>query len=415
MTLEEANAKTGISKYRAYMKLMGPAWLAVAMNIGGATVANAGSLASRTGFTYMWVLIPATFVICIVCIMVTRVTLKTGLGPISVARTYLGEWAAWVTGISVFIVNAVFHTIQYALVGNILKTLTGLPTQAGAIIGFVFVVFVVLNPATGDKKVQVIQMIMKWMVAILIASFVLILFIVPINWAGAFKGFIPTMKGTPEELVLLAGLLGAGIAINVPCIGAYGARQNKWNYDRKSLSVFELIYSNFWFFMVQVIIILSVGSVLHPQGVVIMGAGAMAETFRPFAGNFSVTLLSLGLIGAVLSTMAMQVLMCGYLITDLLKWEVDLNSTRFKSSEIIVTFIGLIGVLSGWNAFSVSTYGAGFNLTFFPIVSILMLIIGNKKEVMKEAKMTTGLNIAVCVGILLSLTATINYWANILK
>ena len=415
MTLEEANQKKGLGKWMAYSKMAGPAWTAIAMNIGGSTVANAGSLASRTGFTFLWALLPATFVIWIVCIMITKVTLKTGLGPISVARTHLGEWAAWIVGISVFIVNAVFHTIQYALVGNILRTLFGVPTQAGAIIGFLFVVFVVLNPAKGDKKIHVIQQIMKWMVAVLMASFVLVLFLVPINWAGAARGFIPSIKGTSQEMVLLAGLMGAGIAINVPCLGAYAARQSKWKHDRHPLSVFEITYTNFWFFLVQVIIIIAVGSVLYPQGVFITGAGGMAETFRPFAGNFSVVLLSLGLLGSVLSTMAMQVLMCGYLITDLFKWEVDLNSNRFKVSETIVTFIGLIGVLSGFNAFSISTYGAGFNLTFFPIVSLLMLIVGNKKDVMGEDKMTGKFSVAVVIAILLSLLATINYWIPVLS
>ena len=415
MTLEEANSKTGLSKWRAYSKLMGPAWMAVALNIGGATVANAGSLASKTGFTYLWVLIPATFVIWIICIMIAKVTLKTGLGPVAVARKYIGEWAAWVLAISVFIVNAVFHAIQYALVGNILKTLLGIPTQAGAIISFIFVAFVVLNPASGEKSLRVIQQIMKWMVIILIVAFLLVLFIVPINWAGAFKGFIPTMKGTSEELVLLAGLMGAGIAINVPCIGAYGAIQNKWKHDRQSLSIFEYTYTNILFFLVQAIIIIAVGSVLYPKGVVITGAGGMAETFRPFAGNFSVILLSLGLLGAVLSTMAMQVLMCGYLITDVFKWEVNLNSRRFKISEIVVTLFGLIGILSGFNAFAISTYGSGFNLTFFPIVSVLIMIVGNRKVAMQEDKISTRLNIAIVIGILLSLLATINYWVSVLK
>jgi len=415
MTLQEANEKTGFAKFRAYAKLMGPAWLAIALNIGGATVANAGAVASKTGFTYLWTIIPQVFVIWIVCILFARMTMVTGEGPVALARNHLGSWAGWVTGISIFIVNTVFHAIQYAIIGNIMNTLLGVTPKIGTLIGFVFVLLVVLNPAKGEMSVKIIQNVLRWMVWILLASFALVLFLVPIDWAGAFRGFIPTMKGTPDELVLLSGLMGAAIAINVPALGAYGARQDKWGADRKSLSVFEMTYTNIMLILVQVVVMIGVASVLYPQGVVIKGAGTMAQTFEPFAGRGAVVLMCLGLLGAVLSTMVSQCLVSGYIITDMLKWDVDLTSKKFKYCELIVTLFGLSAPLLGWNAFALSAYGSGFNLTFFPIVTILFLIIANNPKVMGKYKAGKAMNISVIIAVLLSLLATGNYWVNLFK
>jgi Mn2+/Fe2+ NRAMP family transporter len=140
----------------------------------------------------------------------------------------------------------------------------------------------------------------------------------------------------------------------------------------------------------------------------------MAETFRPFAGDFSVVLLSLGLLCAVLSTMAMQVLVSGYVITDLFKWEADLTTTKFKVAEMVVTGAGLIGVLAGFNAFALASYGSGFNMTFFPLVAIMILIIANKKEAMGEDVLSQKLNIAVIIGIVLATISTIVWWINFL-
>ena len=414
MSLEAANSKTGFSKLQAYLKLMGPAWLAIALNIGGATVANAGAVASKTGFTYIWAILPQVFVIWIVCILFVRISLKTGMGPISIARTHLGEWAAWVTGLSIFIVNTVFHAIQYALIGNIMSTLFGVSPKIGTVIGFIFVIAVVLNPAKGEKSVKIIQKALQWMVWILLASFVLVLIVVPIDWAGAFRGFIPTLKGTPEELVLLSGLMGAALAINVPALAAYGAKQSKWGVERKSLSIFEITYTNIMLILVQLAVIIATASVLFPQGITITGAGTMAATFEPFAGHASVVLLSLGLLGSVLSTMVSQCLVSGYIITDLLKWEADLTSKKFKISEMVVTLFGLSAPLLGWNAFAIASYGSGFNLTFFPIVTILFLIIGNKKDVMGELKLDKKYTVALVIAVLLALMATANFWNNIL-
>ena len=147
--------------------------------------------------------------------------------------------------------------------------------------------------------------------------------------------------------------------------------------------------------------------------VVITGAGTMAAVFEPIAGRFATVLLCIGLLGSVLSTMVSQCLVSGYIITDILGWEADLTSKKFKISEFVVTLFGVIVPLIGWNAFAVSSYGSGFNLTFFPIVSIMMLIIANKKEVMGEHKASPLFNVLCIVAILFSLLATWNFWRGI--
>lgn len=414
MTIQEANEKRGFAKFRAYSKLMGPAWMAIALNIGGATVANAGGVASTTGFTYLWTIIPQVFAITIVCILFSRVTLQTGETPIGLMRHHFGEVGAWVTAICVFAVNTVFHVIQYAIIGNIMNTLFGISPKFGAVVGFLFVVIVAMNPMKGEKMVKVINDVLQWMVWILLASFLLVLFFVDIDWSGFFKGFVPRLTGESGELVTLCGLMGSVLAINVPTLGAYGAHQEKWGNERRSLSVFETVYTNILLVIVQIVVIAACASVLYPQGIVVTGAGTMAAVFEPVAGRGATILLCIGLLGSVMSTMVSQCLVSGYVITDILKWDADLTSKRFKVSEFIVTIFGVIVPLMGWNAFAVSKYGSGFNLTFFPIVSIMMLILANRKNVMGENKVGPVFNVCCIIGIIFSLMAAWNFWNGIL-
>ena len=387
---------------------------AIALNIGGATVANAGGVASTTGFTYLWTIVPQVFAITIICILFSRVVLQTGETPIGLMRHYFGEVGAWITAICVFIVNTVFHVIQYAIIGDIMHTLFGISPKFGAIVGFLFVVVVAMNPMKGEKMVKVINTVLQWMVWILLASFLLVLFFVDIDWSGFFSGFIPRLTGEPGELVTLCGLMGSVLAINVPTLGAYGSHQQKWGNERWGLSVFETIYTNILLVIVQVVVIAACASVLYPQGIVVSGAGTMAAVFEPVAGRGATILLCIGLLGSVMSTMVSQCLVSGYVITDIMKWDADLTSKRFKICEFIVTVFGVIVPLIGWNAFAVSRYGSGFNLTFFPIVSIMMLILANKKEVMGENKAGPVFNICCIIGIVFSTMATGNFWYGIL-
>ena len=208
--------------------------------------------------------------------------------------------------------------------------------------------------------------------------------------------------------------MGSVLPINVPTLGAYGAHQEKWGNERRSLSVFETVYTNILLVIVQIIVIAACASVLYPQGIVVTGAGTMAAVFEPVAGRGATILLCIGLLGSVMSTMVSQCLVSGYVITDILKWDADLTSKRFKVSEFIVTIFGVIVPLMGWNAFAVSKYGSGFNLTFFPIVSIMMLILANRKNVMGENKVGPVFNVCCIIGIIFSLMAAWNFWNGIL-
>jgi len=413
MTIQEANKLKGFEKFKAYSGMMGPAWMAIALNIGGATAANAGGVGSRTGFQFLWTIPFQVFTIVIICILFSTLTLHTGETPIGLARKHFGQLGALVTAFCVFIVNAVFHVIQYAIIGNIMNTLFGVTPKIGSVIGFLFVVIVAMNPLKGETMVKVISKALQWMVWILLASFLLVFIIVPIDWAGFFKGFIPSMQGGSAAIVTVCGLMGSVLAINVPTLAAYGAHQEKWGDERLGLSRFETIYTNILLVIVQIVIIGACASVLYPQGVIITGAGTMAAVFEPIAGRFATILLCIGLLGSVLSTMVSQCLVSGYVITDIVGWEADLTSKKFKICEFVVTLFGVIVPLLGWNAFAVSSYGSGFNLTFFPIVSVMMLIIANKKEVMGDKKATTLFNIFCIIAILFSLLATWNYWRGI--
>ncbi len=258
-------------------------------------------------------------------------------------------------------------------------------------------------------------MALQIMVWILLASFVIVLFTIDVPWGEVFKGFIPQMNGGKDELITLAGLMGAAIAINVPMVGAYGCVQNKWTPKRFGLSMFENTFTNIMLWLVQAVVIIACASVLYPAGIIVTGAGTMAQTFQPFAGRFGVVLMCIGLLGSVLSTMASQLLAAGYFLTDAFGWEADLSSRRFKNCELVITLFGLSAPIIGWNAFALSTYGAGFNLTFFPIASMIMLYLYNRKDVMGENKAKPVMNVLIVIAIAISLIATVNYWVNLLK
>jgi Mn2+/Fe2+ NRAMP family transporter len=414
LQLEEAARVGGFGKLIKYAGLMGPAWLAIALNIGGATVTASVVLGSKTGFKFLWAIIPEVFAIWVICILFVQVTLATGEGPVSAVRRHLGAAAAWVSALSVFLVNTVFHAVQYMLIGITMKTVFGVDQRVGALAGLVFVLIIVFNPAKGRAYIKLIETTLRVLVWTLLLSFLVILFLVDIDWAAFLRGFIPSLPADADEAITFVGVLGAAIAINVPVLAAYGVKQRQWGPAYRHLSIFELTYTHIILVLVQFIIITAVASTLFKTGQVVTAPVTAAKALEPFAGGASVYLFSIGLLGAVFTTVVSQVLISGFLITDTLGWDVDAESFKFKLAECFVTLFGVTAPLFGWNAFKGVVYGSAFNLTFAPIIVVLWLVMANRQAVMGELKVSVKMNAALILAVMIALAATLNFWINLL-
>jgi len=411
--VQEAAEAGGLRKLTKYSALMGPAWLAIALNIGGATVTASVVLGSKSGFKFLWAIIPEVFAIWIICIVFVRLTLATNDGPISAVRRHLGAEAAWVTAVSVFVVNTVFHAVQYMLIGITMKTIFGVDQRVGALTGLVFVLAIVFNPAKGKAYIKTIETTLRILVWALLLSFLVILFLVEIDWAAFLQGFIPGLPVDADEAITFVGVLGAAIAINVPVLAAYGAKQRQWSQAYRHLSLFELTYTNIILVLVQFIIITAVASTLFKTGQVVTAPVTAAKALEPFAGGASVYLFSFGLLGAVFTTIVSQVLISGFVITDTLKWDVNAASLRFKFAELMVTLFGVTAPLFGWNAFKAVVYGSAFNLSFAPVIVVLWLVMVKRQTVMGDLRASTTMNIALILAVLIALSATLNFWMSL--
>ena len=413
-TLERVEQLGGMEKIKGYMKLQGPAWMSIALNIGGATVTSAVMLGAKTGYKFMWAIIPQVFVIWMAILLCDRITLVTGKGTIEAVREYIGEWAAWLTGASVFIVNLIFDGIQFALIGSICSSLFGGDGRIWALTGLVFAAFIVFMPAKNSKVVNtIITAFLKYAVWLLVISFALVLLFVPINWGELLVGFIPRIPESGEELVIFTGLLGSAIAINVPFLAAYSARQRKWTSKHLGLTAFEVTFTNILLILVQWIVIIVCAATLFPKGIVPKNAIQASLALTPLAGKAATMLFGLGLLGAVFTTIVSQIMVSGYAVAGLMKWPTeDIKSAKFRLGQLIVVCFGASVPLFGWNAFSVTVYGSSINLSFMPIGLIFWWLIANKKDVMGQYVPGKWYNIGVLLSLIMALVATINYWVH---
>jgi Mn2+/Fe2+ NRAMP family transporter len=396
-----------VARFGYYFKESGPAWLAGGLNIGGASVTNAVILAAATGFIFGWVIIPAVLAIWAAGYACVKISVVSGRNPIAVMRDGVHPAVAWANGVAIFLVNLVFHTVQVVLGAAALQILfPGLGIRAW---GIAFVIVVALMALLPGRS-RVVEKLLQLFLYILAATYLVALFVVPINWSGVGEMFTFTLPTSATEVLLFTAVLGSALAINVPTIQGYGSLARSWGVERLPLIRFETGLINLMLMFVSFAVIIVVGSTLYAEGIPATSAVAAAESLRPVTGDLSAVLFAVGLLGAVLTTAVVQTSVAGYVVSDLVRWPVRMTDKRFKAIQAAVLAVGISIPFFGWDPFVWVSWGAAFNSTFMPIGVATWWYLVNKKSLMGEHKAGRWLNAAMAFSLLVALAAAVRFW-----
>jgi Mn2+/Fe2+ NRAMP family transporter len=121
----------------------------------------------------------------------------------------------------------------------------------------------------------------------------------------------------------------------------------------------------------------------------------MMNALGPWAGNFALTLFTLGIIGAGLSSIFPNLLLLPWLIADYTGTERNMKKPLYKLIVVLVALSGLIVPFIGGKPVWILIASQAFSPFIMPLITLFLIILLNKKEVMKQYKIGLGLNLAL--------------------
>jgi Mn2+/Fe2+ NRAMP family transporter len=142
--------------------------------------------------------------------------------------------------------------------------------------------------------------------------------------------------------------------------------------------------------VVMFFIIAACGAILYPQGITqIHTASEAAEALRPFAGNATYFLFSLGIIGTGLLAIPVLAGSSSYAVSESFKWQEGLNrklrqAHAFYGVILISVLVGLGINFLGIDPIKALIYSAVANGIVAPLILALIVLIGSNKHTMGE-------------------------------
>jgi len=233
---------------------------------------------------------------------------------------------------------------------------------------------------TGRRKYIIrFEHVLKYLVWGLVLALVLVVIKTGINWGATFKGFF--FFKIPHDIsavMIILALLGASIGVNTTFLYPYIMLARRWVKEHNGLKNFDLTLSMFIPSIIAPSLLLIV---VANSGIVEVDVIQVAHALEPLAGLLTARIfLSLGILGMCVSTMILEMLICGFVLSEMFGFEPRGWKFRLTTSIANIGIIGAFLALPFW----VPVWTSAFNLIMTPITFICFFILQNRKDYLGE-------------------------------
>jgi len=376
-------------RWFGYWKLSGPGWIQSALTLGAGSAGSAIFAGSVFGYKLLWVQPVAMFLGVMMFSAIGHQLLNTQARPYDVFWKRLHPGLAILWGINVFLASVVWQFPQYSLGTEVIKDMfnvfgASIPKLPIALFILVTATAICWNYGKGKRKnIRLFERILKYMLMLMVLSFLLVVIKTGINWNALFKGFfsfhIPADK---EGLTIVLGQLGAAVGVNMTFLYPYTMLARGWSKEHRGLKNFDLGTSMFLpYVLATSFVIIACANTLHLQGIEVQGAVDVAHALEPLVGlTLGRLIFSFGVFSMCLTTAVIEMLLCGFVLSEIFHFKY--HGWAYRASTMLAN-IGIIGAFFKM-PFWLPVLTSSFNLVMMPVAYICFFILQNKKSYLGE-------------------------------
>jgi NRAMP (natural resistance-associated macrophage protein)-like metal ion transporter len=392
------NKKNNPSKFKRFLKILGPGLITGASDDDPSGIATYSQAGAKFGLATLWTALITFPLMAAIQEMCARIGIVTSQGLTTNIRNNYPKPILYLMILFTF----------PAVILNIGADIAGMGAVANLIIPSIPSYFFTIA-FTGILMVLIIYLPYKKISAILkyLCIFLLLYLIVPFleeqNWRDIAKHtFIPTIKFNKDFIGILVAILGTTIS---PYLFFWQAtmeaedikhKKRRLVVDKRTIHKMDMDVDFGMFFsnLVMYFIILTTGTVLFKGGITeINSVEQAAKALEPLAGKLSYLLFALGIIGTGLLAIPVLTGCLSYMLSETFNWNGNLDKKYYQAKPfywviIISLLIGLAINYIGINPIQALLYTAILYGVTSPVLIGVILHISNNKKVM--GKFTNG-------------------------
>ena len=396
-----------MNKLATRIKNVGPGALVAAAFIGPGTVTSCSISGATAGYTLLWAMLLSVISVIIMQSMAARLGIVSGMGLGEALREKFTSQGARIL-ISILVIAAVFiGNIAYEtgnLTGSILGIQAAFPAADNqtAKIVLALVLGVIAFALLYSGSYQRVENILTALVVLMGVIFLICAFAAKPDWGAVFAGLFGFKVPDGGDWMTVAALMGTTVVPYNIYLHAASA-STKWgkNADKEDAlanSRFDSIISIGLGGIISMAIIVCAAATIHASGGTIASGADMAKALTPLLGSWATVIFGIGLFAAGITSTLTAPLAAAFASSGILGWGEDMKQTRFKVFWIIVLAFGIFATCTlGASPTQIILFAQAANAILLPVTGILLLIVANDANIMKEYKNKTWFNVLVVI------------------
>ncbi len=237
--------------------------------------------------------------------------------------------------------------------------------------------------------------------------FVLTMFMVVPTPTELLRGLTPYIPEDSEGLLLMAGMVGTTMGGILYVVRSILVQEKGWTIKDLKQEKKDAAISATLMFLLSLAIMAAAAGTLFPRGLRIENAIDMVSLLEPLAGRFAISIFVAGIVCAGLSSLFPIVLLAPWLIADYRGVKRDMRSVSSRLLVLFGVLLGLVVPIFGGRPVFVMILSQAGTLLATPLILILMLLLINRKSLMKEYLATPGRNLIMGIILLFTIFMTI--------
>lgn len=384
-------------KLKKKLKDFGPAFFIIGYVVGTGSVTSMVVSGAKFGLSLSWALLLSCFFTYFLLIAISKLTIISGDTLMLNFKKTFGK------PITIFIIGALAISIVSSCIGVMgvvaevtmewITVKTSLSVLSKPVVALFFTL-VLIGLFWSGKHENFIK-IMSMLVAFMALAFIITSIMVVKESGKTIIDFFPQLPGGENTGLIVAGMVGTTMAGVCLASRSILVQEQGWTENDLKKENKDAMSSMVMTFLISLAIMISATGTLYFSGTKVDSATDMMHALGPWAGDFALTLFTLGIIGAGLSSIFPNLLLFPWLIADYSNTPRNMKRPLFKGIVILVALSGLIVPVLGGKPVWILIASQAFSPFVMPLITLFLIILLNKSEIMKTHKATLWMNIAL--------------------
>lgn len=363
------------------LKSIGPGFIIASLVLGPGSITVASRVGSESGFDLLWVVIVAGISMVIYTSMAARIGIVSKSTILKTITDNYSKWFAVSIGIASFFAAMSWQFGNNLGIGIAMHAITGINEAVWSVV-FTLVGIVLLF---FTKNLYVLlEKLMMYMVMIMIIAFTINIILIQPNLINVAKGFLP-LSLSISNFDEIAALVATTFALPAAIYQAYLVKDRRWEKENISDGVLSSSMGIIMLGLITLMIIITSAVVLHPDGIAVNSAADMAKQLEILFGSSSKFVFSIGLSAAAFSSLMVNAVIGGGLLSDSFNLGSSMNEKMPKIFTVIILLVGmLIAVFFKGNIIYALIMAQASSVLGVPLIAVGIFMLANNKKIMTE-------------------------------